>query len=230
MSGYKFFRLFVFFLILFFSFRELAAAGFDGVVSVTWRNTPMRETLMRLAKANRIGLFIDRRIDPETLINFKAENKTVKFVFQNWADSAGFYCYFFGSVVYIGHGEMREIFPELITKHRKFIAQIEKDTAKNKSLTIARAKLQKIVTVKLPLLSEPKKILNNLALQHQFQWKNLDKIPHDVWDENILPPMQFGDLLVLMLIGFELDYVCELNDKNSTNKMILTIINIPKKE
>ncbi|MDR2641383.1 MAG: hypothetical protein LBC74_01170, partial [Planctomycetaceae bacterium] len=125
----------------------------------------------------------------------------------------------------------REIFPELISKHRKFVAQIDNNTSTNKTFPAVRAKLQKLVSVKLPMLSEPKKVLNDLAQQHQFSWQNLDKLPHDVWDENVLPAMPLGDFLILMLVGFDLDYVCDLPDKNSSDKsdkMILRIINIPK--
>jgi hypothetical protein len=197
-------------------------ASFEQTVSVTWQKAPIREALTRFANANRVGLFIDRRIDPSTLINFKAENKTVKKVFQDFADSAGLYCYFFTSVVYIGNAEMRDILPKVISEHHKFIEQVG-NTNKSKSSTSARAKLRKMVTVKLPMLSEPKKILNNLAQQHQFTWQNLDKLQHDIWDENSLPPMQLGDFLILMLIGFNLDYTCEPSDK-----IILRIIELPK--
>ncbi|MDR1478459.1 MAG: hypothetical protein LBJ00_05905 [Planctomycetaceae bacterium] len=202
-----------------------AEASFEQVVSVTWQRAPMREVLMQFAKANRVGLFIDRRIDPAILINFKAEKKTVKTVFQDFANSAGFYCHFFGSVVYIGNGDMREILPRVIAEHRKFFEQV--NTAKNKNSANARVKLRKMATVKLPMLSEPRKILNNLAQQNQFTWQNLEKLQHDVWDENsTLPSMQLGDFLILMLIGFDLDYVCELPEKDSSGKMILRIIDV----
>jgi hypothetical protein len=201
-------------------------ASFEQTVSVTWQRVPMREALTRFANANRVGLFIDRRIDPSTLINFKAENKTVKKVFQDFADSAGLYCHFFASVVYIGNAEMQDILPRIISEHHKFIEQVG-STNKSKASTTARAKLRKMVTVKLPMLSEPKKILNNLAQQHQFTWQNLDKLQHDVWDENSLPSMQLGDFLILMLIGFDLDYICE-PDKISSDKLILRIIELPK--
>jgi hypothetical protein len=218
------------------SSSQLAEANFDRMVSVTWQGVPMRDALARLANANRVGLFIDRRVDPTTLINFKAENKTVRQVFLDFADSAGLYCYFFGSVVYIGQDKMRDIFPLLISRHRKFVAQIDKNAPANKMLPAARAKLQRLVNIRLPMLSEPKNVLKNLAQQHQFTWHNLDKVPHDVWAENILPPMPMGDFLILMLVGFDLDYVCEFQDKdssdknspvkNSSDKMILRIIDI----
>ncbi|MDR2641433.1 MAG: hypothetical protein LBC74_01425, partial [Planctomycetaceae bacterium] len=110
MSIFLYFRRFLIFVCLVlaffdFSLLQLAEANFGRVVSVTWQRVPIREALGRLANANRVGLFIDRRIDPSTLVNFKADNKTVKQVFKDFADSAGFYCYFFGSVVYIGQEE-----------------------------------------------------------------------------------------------------------------------------
>ncbi|MDR1052556.1 MAG: hypothetical protein LBL39_00110 [Planctomycetaceae bacterium] len=225
--GRSIFAVYLVLLFYFFILQLRVEASFEQVVSVTWQRAPMREALMQFANANRVGLFIDRRIDPSTLINFKAENKTVKKVFQDFADSAGFYCHFLGSVVYIGNAEMREILPRVILEHRKFIEQLD-SANKNKVLTTARVKLRKMVTVKLPILSEPKKVLSNLAQQHQFTWQNLDKLQHDVWDENTLPSMQLGDFLILMLIGFNLDYVCESPDKGSSDKLILRIIEIPR--
>jgi hypothetical protein len=204
-------------------------SNFDRVVSVTWQGVPMRDALMSLAKSSRVGLFIDRRVDPSITINFKAENKTVKQVFQSYADSAGFYCYFFGSVVYLGRAEMRDIFPKLVLQHRTFLTQNQNNTTTDKSYSAARMKLSKLINVKLPMLSEPKNVLKNLAQQHQFTWQNLDKMPHDVWADNVLPSMPLNDFLILVLVGFDLDYVCVLpDDKNVSNKVILKIIDISK--
>jgi hypothetical protein len=223
---------FVCFISLSFYFVE---ANFESVVSIKIQGVPMRDALMRLANANRVGLFIDRRLDPSTLVSFQADNKTVRQVFQAFADSSGLYCYFLGSVVYIGRAEMRDIFPELVSRHRQFISQPDNNMLSNKSYLVARVKLSKLVNVKLPILSEPKNVLKNLAQQHQFTWQNLDKLPHDVWAENKLPAMPLGEFLILMLVGFDLDYVCELPSGNSQSKdlpdkMILRIIDVAEEK
>ncbi|MDR2345699.1 MAG: hypothetical protein LBE18_06500 [Planctomycetaceae bacterium] len=208
---------------------SLAKANFDSVISVKIHDVPLRDSLMQIAKSCNVSVFIDRRIDPSTKISIQAENKKVREVFQKLTDSSGLYCYFFVSVVYIGLDEMRNIFPHLLAEHRKFISQTDIRNAKNKTaLSAAQSILKKPVTIKLPILSEPKKVLSDLAQRHQFEWNNLNKVPHDVWDENHLPTMPLGDLLFLILIGFDLDYICSLQDNHASNKVILRIIDIKK--
>jgi hypothetical protein len=178
------------------------------VVNITWRNVPLKHGLTQFAKAYRIGLFIDRRIDPDMPISFSMDNQNIKTILQKFAESANLSCYFFDALVYIGPREMHSVLPELLNKNRNLITQLP---------PAVRAKLQKKIALKIPLLSEPKIILKKIATQNQFSWQNLDELPHDIWDENSLPPMPLNELLTLILIGFNSSYDINPPNKNINN-------------
>ncbi|MDR2440126.1 MAG: hypothetical protein LBE12_12265 [Planctomycetaceae bacterium] len=196
-------RLFFIILLGMFGVSELGAASnevWKTTVSVQWQETPLAESLKRLAETQKIGLFIDRRLDPSTPIHFESTGQPLGKILQQLAISLDYGCVLFESTVYFGTKESATILPVLLSDQQR---RLEKLTPRRN--TIFRRKK----TLPIPFLSEPKEILQKLALQNNFHWKNLEILPHDLWDEKSLNYLSLNELLTVLLIGFEMTFEIE---------------------
>jgi hypothetical protein len=172
--------------------------------NVKWAGTSLASSLSRFAETQKIGLLIDRRIDPQIPLHFESTNQSLKHVLQSLAESLDLACVFFDSTVYLGTKNATEILPELLAAKRRELEKLP-----NRRAILFRQKL----SFKIPFLSEPKEILQNLATQHSFHWKNPELLPHDLWDEKTLTGLSLDELLTLLLIGFDLTFEIEENGK-----------------
>jgi hypothetical protein len=190
-----------------FGVAELNAASNDvwqTTVSVQWRETPFGESLKRLAEAQNIGLFIDRRLDPSTPLHFESTGQPLGEILQQLALSLGQGCVLFETTVYLLPKDAAEMLPVLLEEQQN---RLEKLTPRRAAI------FRRKRSIHIPFLSEPKDILQKLALQHNFRWKNLEILPHDLWDEKSLNNLSLNELLTILLIGFEMTFEIEDNDE-----------------
>ncbi|MDR0609301.1 MAG: hypothetical protein LBG58_04270 [Planctomycetaceae bacterium] len=201
-----------------FGVAELNAASnavWQTTVSVQWRETPIGESLKRLAAAQKIGFLIDRRLDPSTPLHFESTGQPLGQMMQQLALSLGQGCVLFETTVYWGPKTTAEMLPILLAEQQN---RLEKLTPRRAALFRRKRSLH------IPFLSEPKEILQKLALQNNFRWKNLEILPHDLWDEKSLNNLSLNELLTILLIGFEMTF--EIEDDNET----LTIHPLPQQQ
>lgn len=158
---------------------------------------------MRLAEVQKVGVWIDRRVDPSTVLYFEASNRKLGVLFEDLASSLDLGCFLFDSVAYLGPKESAAMLPVLIEARRR-----RQTEARRRRPVSSRtsATLRQRVAPAIPFLSEPREILRELTAGHGLILRNPEALPHDLWDANTLPEMPLGDLLTLLLIGFEIDY------------------------
>ncbi|MDR2704216.1 MAG: hypothetical protein LBC02_00410, partial [Planctomycetaceae bacterium] len=71
-----------------FGVTELNAASnavWQTTVSVQWQETPLSESLKRLAESQKIGFLIDRRLDPSTPLHFESTGQPLGQMLQQLA-------------------------------------------------------------------------------------------------------------------------------------------------
>jgi hypothetical protein len=177
----------------------------QATVSVQWRKTPLEESLKRLTDAQKIGLMIDRRLDPSTPLHFESTGQPLGTMLQQLALSLGQGCVLFETTVYLGTQDTAKMLPILLEEQQNRLEQLTPRRA-----AIFRRKR----SLPIPFLSEPKEILQKLALQNNFRWKNLEILPHDLWNEKLLTNLSLNELLTILLIGFEMTF--EIEDDGET--------------
>jgi hypothetical protein len=169
-------------------------------ISVQWLGTPLGESLNRLAETRKIGLMIDRRLDPSTSLHFESTNQPLGQILQQLALSLDKGCVLFDSTVYFGTKDTVEILPGLLAAQQN---QLEKLPPRRAAV------FRRKMSLHIPFLSEPKEILKKLATQNALQWKNPEILPHDLWNEKSLNNLSLNELLTILLIGFEMTYEIE---------------------
>ncbi len=179
-----------------------AASPWERLTSVHWSGAALRESLVRLADTYSFHFLLDRRIDPQALLDFKADDEALGAMLARLADEQGLGCVLLDETVYIGPKNSAEILPHLLE-------QPPDRRASGPNYRIQAA-----------LPAEPKAILEVLAKQAGLTWKNLELLSHDLWDDTALSGTA-EQILVLVLIGFE--KTCEIDLKSK----IITIVPLP---
>lgn len=179
---------------------------------VTWQNKPLREALENLSQSQRVGIMLDRRIDPGVELDLSLRDATVESGMEAIAAELGLGVSFVGPLVYVGPTESVE---RLAT-----MAMMLEDQAEALPATTRKKLLRREATV-WKRLGSPRELCRELADRHGLEVRGLDRVPHDVWPEISLPPLTVIQRLTLLLGGFDL--ACELNPRSG----VLQVIALP---
>ena len=169
-----------------------AATVWDREAGVHWVAVPLGQALERFGETQKVGIFLDRRVDPSQIIEFGVSRRPIGILLDELADSLGLGCHRFESLVYIG------------PKHAAKVL-----AARQVPATV----LNRRVSLEIPFLSTPKEILARLATTNGLRWRNLDQLPHDLWPQRKLPPTPLFQLFDLLLIGFDVTFELEADGK-----------------
>lgn len=184
-----------------------AEKPWSNTASVHWSEVPLGEALSRFASVQKIGIFLDRRIDTSSPLNFETSHQPLKTILQQLAASFDGSCYFSGSTVYIGPKAAALSLPVLSAEIRR---EIQKLPARQNVV------FRRNVSLEIPFLSEPKNILRQTAEKNKLRWANLEILPHDLWDEKKLLNVPLYELLTFLLAGFDLSFQIERDGQTLT--------------
>jgi len=163
-------------------------------VSVMWRDAALKDRLMRFSQNQRVAIFLDRRIDPSTIINLTSNQVTTEQFLLNIARKAE-----------IGICQIEDIYYLGPQKTANSLASTSKALLKaaNKfgRRTHSRWNMNK------PLLTEavvnPKQLLLEIAKANDIQIDGINGLPHDLWSGLDLPASSLACRLSLLLAGFD---------------------------
>lgn len=189
--------------------------------SVHYSGTALRESLQRFAELQGVGIFLDRRIDPSRKIYFEKSVCPLDQLLEELGESLELDCFFFDHIVYIGPKDTVDKLPLLLDRHRKQIRTLPEPV---------RLKFMAERSLQIPFLTEPRQLIVRLLEERGLRLQNPNRLPHDLWDENTLPAMPFHEQLILLLVGFEIDYSLEVSGPNRTTLTFTEIPEFPRQE
>lgn len=197
---------------LLFSFRSSRGSESDPIfeepaihriwyhkISLDQQEVPLQNFLDRCSKICRFSFFIDRRLDPDLPISCSMNEIALIEGLRTVANDNDLSLFFLDQNLYVGPKTGAGELQLLLTLHRHQIAQNPK----------IMKRLLKKDPFRSPFGSEPKSMLEDLARKSGFQWIDLDRFPHDCWNELDLKPLSTVDLLSLILVGFHLRFTTE---------------------
>jgi hypothetical protein len=176
------------------------ARRFELPVSVTWQGQQLGPGLDRLAELQQVTVWLDRRVDPSTSVDFSASNRPLLAVFRELAAPRGWSASPVGSVVYFGPAQTADELNTLAAMARQQAARTP---------AAMRGAWLKSERWSFPRLSQPRELLEGLAKSAGASVIKAELVPLDLWPARSLPPMPVIDRVVLVLSGFDL--TCELS-------------------
>ena len=163
-------------------------------VSVMWRDAALRDRLMRFSQNQRVAIFLDRRIDPSTIINLTSNQVTTEQFLLNIARKAE-----------IGICQIEDIYYLGPQKTANSLASTSEALLKAANKFGKRTQLR--WNMNKPLLTEavvnPKQLLLEIAKANDIQIDGINGLPHDLWSGLDLPASSLACRLSLLLAGFD---------------------------
>lgn len=170
-------------------------APWNREVSVHWSETPLYPTMMRLADMQRIGVFLDRHVDPGMPLTLQRQQTPLGEVFRAIGGEYRLGIVFLDTVVYIGPVERAARLEESLRGWRRRYEAPARDAVAKK--------MMRRIPLAYEEASTPQAILGRLVEETGFSWTETDRLPHDIWNENKLPPVKAYQLFSLLLAGFD---------------------------
>lgn len=166
-------------------------------VSLHWPRVPLRSSLERLAGIQRVAMMLDRRIDPNQLIELQLHEVPLQTALEQIAATSHMGVTRLGPLVYFG--------PPAATRQLRTLAA----AAEEPLAALAPSRQQKWLARASwgwEALSTPRELLETLARENSFTIENLELVPHDLWPQVSWPSLSLIERMTLLLIGFDLTF------------------------
>jgi hypothetical protein len=166
-------------------------------VAIAWSSNPLRSALGNLSRSHRMAIFVDRRVDPDQLVNFSAPDIPLDDALRKLARQLNVGVCYVGPVIYIG--------PEPVAAKLATLAAVKKEEAR-KLPAAALARMARSQTWQWDELATPRELLDHLATSGGVTIVGIEHVPHDLWPAGDLPALSWVDRLSLVLAGFDMTF------------------------
>ena len=174
-------------------------------VQLQTTGSPLREFLARIADTQQIAFFLDRRIDPGTKVRLSGERHPLHVTLREIAAGAEAGLSSCGPCLYVGPPESARDLQTLLAMHRDTVGQLAPP---------ARNRWNSQHTFSWPRLSSPQNVLADVAQQARITIQGVDTLPHDLWPEVRLPPLEVVQVVTLLLASLDASLVQGSNNRS----------------
>jgi len=168
-----------------------------ATTAFTWVDTPLWPGLERLARRQKICIFLDRRVDPGQIATVSARNVPLGDVLRQISEKMGMGICQVDSLIFLG--------PQSTCRNLPTLAAVKRQQARHLDPAVKR-RLFRRASRQWPQLAVPRQILEEAARQADISLEGAERVPHDLWRAMQLPPMSIIDFLSLVTAGFDLSF------------------------
>ncbi|MGD9648545.1 MAG: STN domain-containing protein [Pirellulales bacterium] len=174
--------------------RSSQPSPWSSRVTIAWSGVPLRKSVNELAGSQRIGILLDRRIDPDQQLKLELSNAPLDEAVREIAAAAGARSAVLADVAYLGPADRAD---ELRTLSAQLHDLVGKLPAARRRAWLTAAPLE------WPELATPREVLERLAAEGGIALGGLDALPHDLWAAVDTPPLPLVDRLLLVAMQFD---------------------------
>ncbi|MCO6047997.1 hypothetical protein NG895_29190 [Aeoliella sp. ICT_H6.2] len=149
----------------------------------------------RLQESQRFCIWLDRRVDPSSEVNLSVKNTPLSELLDTLANQ--------GDAAWVADDTLIYVGPPANVREFRTLLAIAREQAAELPSAASRRMLAK-VTMEIPRLAEPRRLVEQLGQRGGVRIENLDKVPHDVWPASQLTALSVADQLTTVLSGFDL--------------------------
>lgn len=179
-------------------------------LSLAWQGQNLRDGLRKLSETRQVAILLDRRIDPGQQMSLQVQNVSLKSLLNLIANEGGADVSVLGTVIYIGPvvtaarlRTVEEIAASQLVSRRPAI--VSGDASANRQTRRSFELLQRH-TLSWRDLTTPRELLERIGKMYALQIRSLDRVPHDLWAESVIPSATSSQLLTAVLAQFDLSF------------------------
>jgi hypothetical protein len=169
----------------------------DEAIGASWSGRQLREVLESIERNLHVCLRLDRRIDPNQMVEWSAASLPLREIVSQLAARHGASVAWLGPVGYIGPPATAT---RLVATAAERRADVEKLSPELRTTLLATRPLV------WPDLTEPWKLLEQLAAEAELRVVNGDLVPYDLLYHGTTPPLTLIDRLTFVAAQFDLTY------------------------
>jgi hypothetical protein len=164
-------------------------------VTILRVKNPLRRAIRQISQAHQVAILIDRRVDPDQMLDVSLRGGTLKSALQTIAQGLGLGVARLDNVVYLGPAPAAERLSTVATAAERDARRLP-----------AAVRRKYIVPKRMAWddLAAPRDLLAQLGRESGLKIDGLDKVPHDLWAAADLPPLSLVNRLTLIAIQFDL--------------------------
>lgn len=169
-------------------------------LQANWSGVKLQALLSSIAASQRVCIFLDRRVDPDQAVDFRATGAPLERTLQQLAQQLKIGTCKIGDCIYVG--------PVATTSCLATVSEI-----KRQQLQEAPASIKRQLTAtpwQWPQLTVPAELLNLQVTAAGLQLAPTAHLPHDLWKEQTFPQLHFAQRLTILLAGFNLTFHLDL--------------------
>ncbi|MGA2035759.1 MAG: hypothetical protein ABSG68_26220, partial [Thermoguttaceae bacterium] len=166
-------------------------------VDIFWSGNPLRPALEGLARAQHVGLLIDRRVDPGQKLDVQLSATPLLQALREALENRHLDVSVLGPVVYVGPAEA--------AARLRTLAALRLEDTERLPAAVAR-KLLQAQPMSWRDFATPRDLLQKLGQQARLEIAELDRVPHDLWAAADLPPLPLLDRITLIVVQFDLTF------------------------
>lgn len=177
---------------------EALQARLDAVIpKVFWSGAPLRLVVRSLSTNQRIGILIDRRVDPDQPVDLTLDDVTVRTLLEKIVEPRELGWTRVGSVIYLGPAETAAILRTLSVLRHNDAAKLPAGAA---------AAFRRSEPLAWDDFATPRELLTRLAQSGGIAIEGLGQVPHDLWAAADLPAFPWVDRLTLLAVQYDLTF------------------------
>jgi len=169
--------------------QQLPPVSYSGI------NTPLRQAVRKLSETLRVAIVVDRRVDPDQVVDLDLVDVPLAEALQQIAKQAGAGATILGPVVYLGPVDSARQLRTLGALSTQAAGRLP---ARQKQAALASRPLA------WPALATPAQVFERLSKESGIPIHGGDRLPHDLLAATDLPAMPWIDRLSLTAIQFGL--------------------------
>lgn len=178
-------------------------------ITATWQGQQLATVIERIGSSHAISFWLDRRVDPQLIINAQLRDLTLAEAFDQVLGGNGLGWSMWDEIVYVGPPESAAEIATLMAIARQSIGDLP---------PARRAAWMERAASHWPRLTAPRQLLVDWLADAQVSLENAELITHDLWAEGKLPAMPLVDRVVLLLAGF--DTTCSISADGRTCRIV----------
>ena len=174
-------------------------------ITATWKGQELGIVLERLAANQGVVFWIDRRVDPQQIVDAQFHDTSLSKVLDTLTNPQDLGWKNLGPLCYVGPREAGREIATLLTLARDSVER----------LPAAKRKLwEQEAPASWPRLAEPRTVLAEWLSHQGIKFKGAELITHDLWPSSDTPPLPLYKRIVLLLVGF--DRTCRISPDGDT--------------
>ena len=162
-----------------------------------WSGATLRHVVRRIGSSQRICIVLDRRVDPDQPVDFDASGKSLEKSLQQLARQLNLGSCKVGPCIYLG--------PFSTTSRLATLSEIKRQ----EMISAAKILNQPLATSRgwqWQRLSNPQDLIEQQVRAVGLSLAPATRVPHDLWADQTLPPLDFAQRMSLVLAGFNLTF------------------------